>query len=56
MYAIRSYYVVLLGSESEGKNRYDLKDKFDNLFIQDIIKAGVNGGGYTNYWFPKKVV
>jgi len=46
--------VVLLGSESEGKNRYDLKDKFDNLFIQDIIKAGVNGGGYTNYWFPKK--
>ncbi len=39
--------------ESEGSNRYDLKDDYGNMLIQEIIKAGMNGGGYTEYWFPK---
>jgi methyl-accepting chemotaxis protein len=46
--------VVLLGSDTEGKSRYNLKDAKGKLFIQEIIKAAVAGGGFTEYWFPKK--
>ncbi|MBU3161792.1 cache domain-containing protein [Clostridium frigoris] len=47
--------VVLLGGVSEGKNRYDLKDVKGKSIIKEIIKNGLNeGGGYTDYWFPKK--
>lgn len=46
--------VVLLGLDAEGKNRYNMKDAHGNNFIQEIIKKGVDGGGYTEYWFPKK--
>ena len=46
--------VVLLGSSSEGKNRIDLQDNHGKNFIREIIKQGrMNGGGYTDYWFPK---
>ncbi len=45
--------VVMLGKESEGKSRWELKDANGKYLIQDIIKAGVNGGGFTEYWFPK---
>lgn len=48
------YNVVLLGRDSEGTNRYELQDKKGNYLIKEIIKAALNGGGYTNYWFPKK--
>lgn len=46
--------VVLLGGDSEGKNRINLTDKKGNKLIQDIIRNGKKpGGGYTEYWFPK---
>ncbi|MCW3789066.1 methyl-accepting chemotaxis protein [Marinilabiliaceae bacterium AAT] len=46
--------VVLLGSATEGTNRLNLKDEKDNYLIKNIIKVAVEGGGYTEYWFPKK--
>lgn len=46
--------VVLLGKDSEGKNRYNLQDTKGNYMIQEIINNSMkDGGGYTNYWFPK---
>lgn len=46
--------VVLLGKDTEGKNRWDAKDTNGLLFIQEIIKnAQQPGGGFTNYYFPK---
>jgi methyl-accepting chemotaxis protein len=46
--------VVLLGRDAEGKNRIELKDKKGNSFIRAILRAGMAGGGYSDYWFPKK--
>lgn len=47
--------VVLLGrADAEGVNRYNSIDEKGNLFIQDIINMGLNGGGYSDYWFSKK--
>ncbi|MBN2738515.1 MAG: cache domain-containing protein [Spirochaetales bacterium] len=45
--------VVLLGKSAEGINRYNQKDAKGNDFIKEIIQQGINGGGYTDYWFPK---
>jgi PAS domain S-box-containing protein len=46
--------VVLLGSSSEGKNRINLQDNQGKFIIREIIKQGrMDGGGYTDYWFPK---
>ena len=45
--------VVLLGKPVEGTSRIDLRDGKGNYFIQAIIKAGMAGGGFTDYWFPK---
>lgn len=46
--------IVLLGKDSEGKNRYNLQDTKGNYMIQEIINNGMkNGGGYTDYCFPK---
>lgn len=45
--------VVLMGKDIEGQNRIDLKDTKGNSFMRDIINAGLNGGGYSDYWFPK---
>jgi methyl-accepting chemotaxis protein len=45
--------VVLLGKPAEGTNRFNLQDAKGKYFIQEIIKAGVAGGGFTDYWFPK---
>lgn len=39
--------------EQEGTNRYDLEDVNGYLLIQNIIEAGLSGGGYTDYYFPK---
>lgn len=39
--------------ENEGTNRYDLEDINGYRLIENIIKNGMNGGGYTEYWFPK---
>lgn len=46
--------VVLLGRNTEGKSRINDKDANGTFFIQDIIKNGMkDGGGYSDYWFPK---
>jgi len=46
--------VVLLGGDAEGKNRLNLQDAKGKYMIKDIINAAKGGGGYTEYWFPKK--
>lgn len=45
--------VVLLGGASEGKSRIDLKDVKGFELVKAIIKTGKDGGGYTDYWFPR---
>lgn len=46
--------VVLLGRATEGKSRINDKDANGTFFIQEIVKNGVkDGGGYSDYWFPK---
>jgi len=46
--------VVLYGSKTEGTNRLENKDSHGNEFIKEIIKSGMNGGGFTDYYFPRK--
>lgn len=46
--------VVLLGNQTEGTNRYEAKDDKGFEMIKAIIANGrQEGGGYTDYWFPK---
>ncbi len=46
--------LVLLGNETEGTNRYESKDVNGYYLIKAIIAAGrQEGGGYSDYWFPK---
>lgn len=48
--------VVYMGSETEGRNRLATEDENGFRMIEAIIMAGQQeGGGYTDYWFPKKV-
>lgn len=37
----------------EGKMRYDDQDKQGNYYIRNLISAGDNGGGFTEFYFPK---
>ncbi|CAI3625707.1 Conserved hypothetical protein, MCP signaling domain [Clostridium neonatale] len=46
--------VVLLGSDTEGTNRINNEDANGYKMVADIIKNGKNGGGYTDYYFPKE--
>jgi len=46
--------VVLLGRDTEGKNRLNAQDKKGTYFIQNIIDAAKKGTHFTNYWFSKK--
>lgn len=46
--------VVLLGNDTEGTNRMDAVDTEGNLYIQAIIGAALDGGGYSDYMFPKE--
>lgn len=47
--------VVLLGNKTEGTNRINAKDVNGYEMIKEIIKNGKqDGGGYTEYWFPKE--
>lgn len=39
--------------EVEGTNRYESVDEFGNFFMKEIIGAGISGGGYSEYYFPK---
>lgn len=46
--------IVLLGKDLEGKNRIDALDAKGYLYAKNIIANGIkDGGGYTDYWFPK---
>ncbi len=45
--------VVLLGKDTEGTNRADAKDANGFGFIQAIKEQAMNGGGYTDFVFPK---
>lgn len=46
--------MVLLGRATEGKSRINDKDANGTFYIQEIIKNGMkDGGGYSDYWFPK---
>lgn len=46
--------VVLLGSDTEGTNRYDAKDVNGFEYMKAIINAGLGEyGGYANYHFPR---
>lgn len=47
--------VVLLGNATEGTNRYEAQDVKGNYFIKEIIANGrKEGGGFSEWWFPKK--
>ena len=46
--------VVLLGKNTEGTNRLNAQDKKGNRYVQDFLDAGNKGGGYSDYWFPRK--
>ncbi|MEA3451548.1 MAG: cache domain-containing protein, partial [Bacteroidota bacterium] len=46
--------VVNLGRDSEGISRIDAIDKKGNAFIKNIISKGISGGGFTDYYFPRK--
>ncbi len=45
--------VVLLGNDTEGTNRYTLTDVNGYHMVQEFIKNGRNGGGFTDFYFPK---
>jgi len=45
--------IVLLGGKTEGTNRYEVKDTNGKFLVQDFIKNGLAGGGYTDYMFPR---
>ncbi len=46
--------VVLLGSDTEGTNRYNYRDAQDTPIIKKFIETALNeGSGYQDYWFPK---
>ena len=47
--------VVLLGSATEGTNRMETKDGNGYQMVKEIIRVAVeDGGGYTDYVFPKE--
>lgn len=46
--------VVLLGNDTEGTNRLDTTDGNGFQMVKEIIRVAVeDGGGYTDYVFPK---
>ena len=47
--------VVLLGSDTEGTNRMETKDSKGFQMVKEMIRvAKEDGGGYTDYYFPKE--
>ena len=46
--------VVLLGNDTEGTNRIGAKDENGTPYMELILENGrKEGGGYSEYWFPK---
>ena len=47
--------IVLLGNSTEGTNRMNTKDADGYQMVKEIIRVAVqDGGGYTDYVFPKE--
>ena len=47
--------VVLLGNDTEGTNRMETQDADGYQMVKEIIRVAVeDGGGYTDYVFPKE--
>jgi methyl-accepting chemotaxis protein len=47
--------VVLYGRmDVEGKNRLEAQDRNGAFFIKEFLTLGKAGGGYVEYWFPKR--
>jgi len=47
--------VVLYGrTDVEGRNRLEDKDSKGTFYVKEFIAKGNEGGGYIDYWFPKK--
>lgn len=44
---------VHMTTSYEGQMRYDEQDKQGNYYIRNLISAGDNGGGFTEFYFPK---
>ncbi len=46
--------IAVLGRKDlEGKNRYNSKDSKGNYYMQGIINAGLKGGDFSEYYFPR---
>jgi len=47
--------VVLYGrKDTEGRNRLEDKDAKGTFYVKEFINKAKTGGGYVEYWFPKK--
>ncbi|MFH0802944.1 MAG: cache domain-containing protein [bacterium] len=47
--------VVLYGRKDvEGRNRLEDKDLKGTFYIKELLAKGTAGGGYAEYWFPKR--
>jgi methyl-accepting chemotaxis protein len=47
--------VVLYGRKDvEGKSRLEFKDSKGKFMLKEFIATAKAGGGYADYWFPKK--
>ena len=47
--------VVLYGKKDvEGKNRLEAKDRHGIFYVKAFLKTAEAGGGYVEYWFPKR--
>ncbi|MDL1982392.1 MAG: cache domain-containing protein [Deltaproteobacteria bacterium] len=47
--------VVLYGRKDvEGRNRVEDKDQNGTFYIKEFLAKSKAGGGYVEYWFPKK--
>lgn len=44
---------VHMNKEYQGQMRYDSQDKQGIYYVRNLITAGDNGGGYTEYYFTK---
>lgn len=47
--------VVLYGRKDvEGRNRLEDKDQKGTFYVKEFISKAKAGGGYVEYWFPKR--
>ena len=47
--------VVMPGrKEIEGMNRLEMKDVKGKFYVKEMIAKATAGGGYLEYWYPKK--